>query len=160
MNRSQFITYVEESQESLRRFLTALCCGDMALADDLAQETLVKAWLACDDFRGDASFSSWIRRIAYNSFVNSRRTVRVLEPIEAAERVSSPEKSDDSFRYQELYSALARLTARERSSIVLFYLEGYSVREIAEIEGVSADSVKQHLSRGRAHLRTLIENNP
>ena len=76
MNREQFISHTEGAQRELRRFLTALCCGDRQLADDIAQESLIKAYLSCEGFREEAKFSSWIFRIAYTTFLNPRRVER------------------------------------------------------------------------------------
>lgn len=157
MTREQFINHAEGCQRALRRFLTALCCGDASLADDLAQETLLKAWLSADSFRADAAFSTWIHRIAYNTFINHRRKHSLQENISEAADLPSGSQADDSFRYQALYAALARLTAKERTSILLYYLQGYSIKEIAEIEDTSESAVKQHLSRGRDHLRTILD---
>lgn len=157
MTREQFVWHVEGCQGALRRFLTALCCGDAALADDLAQESLIKAWLSADSFRADSTFSTWIHRIAYNTFINYRRGAVPKAPLTEASVVASESASDDAFRYQPLYEALALLSVKERMSILLHYLEGYTIREIAEIEEVSEAAVKQHLSRGREHLRTLLK---
>ncbi len=129
MDREQFISHVKGSQKALRRFLVALCCGDAALADDIAQETLIKAYLSCDGFKNPDKFNAWIYRI---------------------------DSADSSFRYQALYAALNRLPGKERTSVLLHYMEGYSIKEIAVITESSEDAVKQHLSRGRTHLRGLL----
>ena len=50
MTREQFTAHVEATQKAFRRFLVALCCGDSALADDIAQESYIKAYLSCDSF--------------------------------------------------------------------------------------------------------------
>lgn len=155
MNQAEFIEAVKGCQESLRRYLTALCCGDSMGADDIAQDALVKAWLALDSFRGDSTFATWVRRIAFNSFMNYRRKPDAQSLDEVAE-MAGASGADDSFRYQELYNALSKLTPRERSSVVLFYLEGYSIKEISKIEDSTEGAIKQHLSRGREHLRKLL----
>lgn len=156
MNREQFISYVEGSQRRLRRFLVALCCGDSALADDIAQETLIKAYLSCEGFNSPEKFNGWIHRIAYNTFLNHRRSERITVDYDEAGDMPGGENADDSFRYQHLYSALNRLPDKERTSVLLYYMEGYSVKEVAGITEVSADSVRQHLARGRVHLRGLL----
>lgn len=156
MNREQFISHVEGTQGALRRFLVALCCGDSALADDIAQETYIKAYLSSDSIRDSSRFTAWIYRIAYNTFINARRAVRPTERVEAVADEVSSDVADDGFRYQELYNALDRLSGRERTAILLFYLEGYSIKEIAEIIDASQDAVKQQLSRGRAHLKDML----
>lgn len=119
MDRGRFIQYVESNQRELRRFLTALCCGDSALADDLAQETLVKAYLACDSFREECRFTSWIYRIAYNTFVSNRRSRTLSEPLSEAACMASGERADSTLEYDHLYKALDLLSAKERSAILL-----------------------------------------
>ena len=73
MNRNEFVRNVESCQKQVRRFLTALCCGDSTMADDIAQDSFVKAYLSCDNLTDDNKFMSWIYRIAYNTFISSRR---------------------------------------------------------------------------------------
>lgn len=158
MNREQFISHTEGVQRELRRFLTALCCGDRQLADDIAQESLIKAYLSCEGFREEAKFSSWIFRIAYNTFLNHRRDERRTVDYDEAPDTPGDDTADSSFRYQELYAALNGLPPKERTALLLHYLEGYSVREISEIVEASEAAVKQHLSRGRNHLREVLNN--
>lgn len=158
MTREQFIKHVEVCQKEFRRFLTALCCGDSQLADDIAQESLIKAYLSSDGFENPDKFKAWIFRIGYNTFLNHRRAEKPMTGYQEASHLLSDDKADRAFSYQTLYLALSQLPAKERSSIVLFYLENYSIKEIAEIEATSVDAVKQHLSRGRNHLRNLLKD--
>lgn len=157
MDRQQFIHHVECNQRTVRRFLTALCCGDTALADDLAQDTFVKAYLSCGDFKDGSKFTAWIFRIAYNTFISRRRTCRPFEPIAEADGVVGGGEADSAFEYQDLYLALGRISEKERTAILLFYMQGYSVKEIAEITQSTPDSVRQLLSRGRVHLKGFLK---
>lgn len=156
MDRRQFIDKVEGSQKAFRRFLVALCCGDSSLADDIAQEAYIKAFLSIDSCRDPDKFDAWIFRIGHRSFLNHRRSEKGSAGYEDARDAMSADMADSGFRYQELYAALDEIPAKERTSVLLHYMQGYSIKEIAEIEETSADAVKQHLSRGRAHLRALI----
>lgn len=158
MTREQFISHVEATQKAFRRFLVALCCGDTALADDVAQESYVKAYLSCDSFSNLEKFNAWIFKIGYYTFLNHKRGERLTVGIEDAKDVSAHESADSSFKYQNLYNALYMISAKERTSVLLFYMQGYSIKEIAEIQETSQDAVKQQLSRGRAHLRGLLSN--
>ncbi len=158
MTREQFVEHVEGTQEAFRRFLVALCCGDAALADDIAQDAYLKAYLSCDSFANPDKFNAWIFKIGYNTFINHKRSERICADYDEARSVMSSVTADAQFRYQELYSALNKLPVKERTSVLLFYMEGYSIKEVAEIEGVTQDAVKQHLSRGRYHLRGLLSN--
>ena len=127
MTREQFITYVESTQKSFRRFLVALCCGDDSLADDIAQEAFIKAYLSCDSFNSGDKFSAWIYRIGYNTFLNCCRSRKISVGYDEAVDMVADETADRIFRYQELYAALYRRPAKERMSLLLFYLEGYSI---------------------------------
>ena len=55
MNRNEFVRNVESCQKQVRRFLTALCCGDSTMADDIAQDSFVKAYLSCDNLTDDTN---------------------------------------------------------------------------------------------------------
>lgn len=156
MTRQEFAEHVSETQGALRRFLCTLCCGDSALADDIAQETYIKAYLALDSFRGGSSFGTWIHRIACNEFISNRRRYRPCAPLPEAERQTGGDEADGAFRYQALYAALARLGDRERTVVTLYYLEGYASREIADATGMSDTAVRQTLSRARGHMRELL----
>lgn len=158
MTREQFILHVEATQKALRRFLVALCCGNAMLADDIAQETYIKAYLSCDSINNKDKFNAWIFRIGYTTFLNYRRGTRITVGYEDAKEFTTQYEADSSFAYQDLYSALNKLPAKERTSVLLFYMEGYSIKEIAEIQDATQSAVKQYLSRGRYHLRGLLSN--
>lgn len=156
MDRREFIAYVERNQETVRRFLTALCCGDTDKADDLAQDTFLKAYLACGSFRGDSKFTTWIFKIAYNTFLSGRRSMQPSVDIDEARYLEGDESSDGNFKYQDLYAALENISETERSTILLYYMQGYQIKEIAEITSATVETVKQRLSRGRKHLKNLL----
>lgn len=156
MTRGQFTAHVEAGQRAFRRFLTALCCGDSQLADDVAQEAYIKAYLAADSLSDESKSNAWLYRIGYNTFINHRRSARPFDSIDTAGNISADVAADGSFRYQELYAALDKLPPKERTSVLLYYLQGYSIKEISDIVDASESAVKQHLSRGRNHLRGLI----
>lgn len=159
MTREQFISHVETTQKAFRRFLVALCCGDTALADDVAQESYIKAYLSCDSLSDLEKFNAWIFKIAFNTFINHKRGERLTVGYEYAKEITAHDRADSSFAYQDLYEALNKISAKERTSVLLFYMQGYSIKEIAEIQETTQDAVKQHLSRGRIHLRDLLSTN-
>ena len=72
MDKQQFISAIGGLQESLRRFLLVLTHGDEELANDLAQEAILKAYLHCASFEGNAKLQTWIFRIAYNEYLNEQ----------------------------------------------------------------------------------------
>lgn len=158
MTRERFIDLVRVEQEPLRRFLLALCNGDAALADDIAQDALVRAYVASGSFLGLSKFSTWLFRIAYNCYIDHHRKTRLDEAsVEAALAVPADESTDAAFRYQPLYQALERLPEKEKAAIALFYFEDRSIKEIASILDMPQGTVKYHLSLGRNHLKQYIQ---
>ena len=157
MTQERFISLVRAEQESLRRFLLALCGGDAALADDIAQDALVRAYVASGSFLGLSKFSTWLFRIAYNCYIDHCRRARPEQiSIDAAIAVPADDASDKAFRYQQLYQALEHLPEKEKAAIALFYFEDRSIKEISAILGIPSGTVKYHLSSGRAHLKQHI----
>lgn len=157
MTREEFITLAVTHQKALRRFLMGACCGDAALADDIAQEALLKAYISIDTLADFNKFKPWLYRIAVNIFINQyRKRLYTVGYSEATTTVSS-DTPDAAFRYEALYRALDCLSEKERSTVLLYYMEGYPTKEIAEITGASEAAVKQQLSRGRKHLRELLD---
>ena len=157
MTREVFISHVEREQEALRGFLLALCCGNKSEADDLAQDALVKAYLSCAGYQDKGRFRSWIFKIAHNTFLNHKASLRTTESIDEARALISSASSDGSFEHQDLYLALRTLPPKERSAITLFYLSGYSIKEIAQITDTKEDAVKKQLSRGRDKLKERLK---
>ena len=157
MTREVFIAYVEREQEALRGFLLALCCGKKGDADDLAQDALVKAYLSCASYQDKGKFRSWIFKIAYNTFLNHKASLRYTESIDEARTLVSSTRADSEFEHQDLYLALRTLPPKERSAITLFYLNGYNIKEIAAITDTSEDAVKKQLSRGRDKLKERLK---
>lgn len=157
MTREVFIALVEREQNALRGFLLALCCGNKSDADDLAQDTLVKAYLSSAGYQNKKNFHSWLFRIAYNTFLNHRASCRTMETLDDARTFVSTKTADEGFNHQDLYLALSILPPKERSAITLYYLNGYDIKEIATITEASVDAVKKQLSRGRDKLKEVLK---
>ena len=158
MTRERFISLASAEQEPLRRFLLALCGGDAALADDIAQEALVRAYVASGSFLGLSRFGTWLFRIAYNCYIDHCRKARPSQaPVEEAADLPSGDTSDQAFRYQQLYQALKLLPEKEKAAISLFYFEDRSIKEIATILGMPPGTVKYNLHMGRTHLKEHIQ---
>ncbi len=157
MTREGFIELVEREQEALRGFLLYLCCGNKEEADDIAQDALVKAYLSSAGYQEKGRFRSWLFKIAHNTFLNHKASLRYTESIEEARTLVSNNAADASFEHQDLYLALRTLPPKERSAITLFYLNGYNIKEIAAITEASEDAVKKQLSRGRDQLKEKLK---
>ena len=165
MTRKQFIELIAAEQESLRRFLRGLCAGDGFLADDLAQEALLKAYLSYERFEGRSRFSTWLFRIAYNCYYDHIRKSgkedgrqSLEESTREAGKVEDEPSVDRKYEHQQLYMAIKQLAAHEQAVILLFYMEEKSIKEIMGIMEMPSGTVRSCLSRGRQHLRQYLEN--
>ena len=156
MTRERFISEVRACQGQLRRFLASLC-GDAVLADDIAQETLVRAYVTSAGFKGN--FKAWLFKIAYNCFIDNLR--RVPPPAldvdsPEARHIAGGEASDVAFRHEDLQRALSRIPEKERTALILHYFEDLPIKEIAVIMACPTGTVKYYLSSGRNHLKRFI----
>ena len=161
-NRRAFDTLVCRYQSPLRRFLQNLTGGDNMLADDLAQETFIKAWTQLATFKNKSSFETWLFRIAYNVFYDYIRSLKESQSIEDVEREIDSlyhQRADDGSVRSDIHQALRLLAPNERTCITLFYMEDRQIKEIAEITGLPEGTVKSHLSRGKEKMTTYLKQN-
>jgi RNA polymerase sigma-70 factor (ECF subfamily) len=151
-----FERLVERHQSRVRNWLRQLT-GNHAQADDLAQDTFIRAWTHIDSFRSTGKFVSWLMKIAYNTFLldcrknarNQRLTEALGSEMNAATRVVAA-PGDLSM---DLTQALRLLSDEERAVLVLCYAHGYSHAEISDIADLPLGTVKSHIRRGSAKLR-------
>lgn len=160
MTRDQFVRQISQEQAALRRFLTALCCGNSMTADDMAQDTLLKAYMQLSQYDERKRFASWLMKIAYHVFIDDRRKLKshAEEPITSAKFIQDAQQTDNTFRYQALYLALESLSEKVRITMLLHYMQGYQVKEIAEITDATESAVKKQLSRGREELKKRLKD--
>lgn len=160
MTRDSYIENVRQTQIPFRRFLLALCCGDTFLADDIAQETYLKAWINWENIKNEKAVNVWLRSTAYHIFINIKRRAALFDQSETALEkciASSDYHPEDKYKYEELYMALNGLSTNERTTIILYYLEEYSVRDIAQVQGLTEVNVRKIMSRARERIRTLLK---
>ena len=159
MTRAEFEQQVKLNQEPLRRFLINLCDGNLSLADDIAQEAFIKAYLNLGSFIGKSKFSTWLFKIAYNCFCDNKRVSQRQASTELIDgKLYASENPENNYRNQELQMALSRLNEKERGCILLFYMEDKPIKEIALITGINENTVKSHLSRAKSNLETHLKS--
>jgi len=147
-----FTELVRRHERRVRGFLTRLTRGDGA--DDLAQETFLKAWRVAGAFRGEGSYQGWLLRIAWRLFLSSRRR-RHEEPVEADDRRAA-DMGDPDARI-DVDRALAALPDRERAAALLCLGEGYSHSEAAAILELPLGTQKSVVARAKAELVRRLE---
>ena len=163
-DKRAFDQLVRKYQSPLRRFFLNQTLGDEQLSDDLAQETFIKAYTSITKFRGMSSFSTWLMRIAYNVFYDEVRK-RKVESVELKENAKREESSPSSFLLphsslnMDIHQALATLKDEERTCITLQLIDGYPIDQISKITGISENTVKSHLRRGKEKLANYLRNN-
>ena len=162
MTKEQFIELITQEQEPLRRFLRGLCSGDGFRADDLAQEALLKAYLSFERFEGRSRFSTWLFRIAFNCWYDSRKKAgKESEWLSLEDHppggFPAESETDRAYEYQQLHQAIGNLSLQEQTVVLLFYMEEKSVKEIEIITGMPSGTVRSHLSRGRRHLKEYLD---
>ncbi len=156
-NKPAFDRLVCKYQSPVRRFLRNLTAGDAPLADDLAQETFIKAYLNIRSFQGISAFSTWLFRIAYNVFYDSTRARKYYDDLNIAELdkknsteiAYNPEKDD-------IYTALKVLRKDEQAAIVLCYMEDKTHKEIAKIMNLPLGTVKTHILKGKEKMEIFL----
>ena len=154
-----FAELVRRYQSPVRAFLARMTRGDTHLADDLAQETFLKAWRKLHTYRGGAQFSTWLFGIAVNEFrsVARQRKELALEDMDAGE-VEAPEPVGNlagGLRL-DLTEALDGLHSLERAAVVLCCQNGLTHEEAAQVLECPLGTVKTHVVRGKEKLRRRL----
>ena len=148
---------VRRHQSAVRGLLRQLARTDLALADDLAQDTFVRAFKHIRSFRGEARFSTWLYRIAYNCFREDARRRKELVGIdeEQLQAEADPQTVDPGLRH-DLMHALSLLPLRERSAVLLCCQNGLSHDEAARVLDIPLGTVKTNVLRGREKLKKML----
>ena len=159
-DRHAFARLVRAHQSRVRLQLRRLTQGDAALADDLAQETFVQAWLHLREFRGEARLATWLHRIALTRFLQHVRRPRL--PLEWRE----PEAGDHGDAGhdprpaeglgRDVERALQALSEIQRLAVVHCFHLDLSHAEAAQVLGLPLGTLKSHLDRAKTRLRELL----
>lgn len=131
--------------------------GSLADADDLAQETFIQAHQQLEQFRGEASFGSWLYRVAVNRCLNHRqRDARRAQLHERWVREQEPAATPDETRARRVQEALLQLKPKQRAAVVLTVYDGLSHAEAARVLGCSETTVSWRVFTARARLKRLL----
>ncbi|GJL96983.1 MAG: DNA-directed RNA polymerase sigma-70 factor [Hyphobacterium sp.] len=154
-----FISQLSELTPHLRAFAHSLC-KDPVEADDLAQESLVKAWKARDSFREGSNLKAWVFQILRNHFYSERRKLwRKSES--SAEIVENMLPMDEgqtaAMDLSDLKNALTRLPDEQREALILVGAGGFSYEEAADVCGCAVGTIKSRVNRARVALAEIMD---
>lgn len=143
-------------------------CGSETTAEELVQDTFVRAWEGLATFRGDCAFTSWLHRIAVNVTLSSarssrRRTLRVAiesdlaDPQDTGDPLDAPGHGVNVALQLDLETAIRRLPPGARAVFMLHDVAGYGHLEISQQLGIAEGTSKAHLFRARRLLRGMLD---
>lgn len=151
---------VQRHQSQVRNFLRKLS-GDINAADDLAQDCFLHAWDKLQTYSGRGSFIGWLLKVAYTTFLQSKRkSKRYSEILAAAGHVADQEarsQTMESDEISDLDKFLAVLTEEERAIMIMSYACGLSHREIGDATGMPIGTVKSVIFRGKEKIRNSFD---
>lgn len=157
-DRAAFGELVQRHQPVVRGFLRRMLGGRNDVADDLAQETFIKAHRGMRGYRGDATFAVWLCAIAANElraeWRRRKRRAQFSED-EVVEQVAM-EETESGIR-RDIGAGLARLPEAQRAALVLCFEHGLTHEEAAAALGCPVGTLKSHVARGKARLREWLE---
>ena len=146
---------------SLRAFAISLC-GNVDRADDLVQETLLRAWANLNSFEPGTNMSAWLFTILRNHFRSEyRKRRREVEDSDGhyAETLKTQPEQYGQVEYREFREALAQLPQDQREALVLVGASGFSYEEAANICGCAVGTIKSRVNRARTRLAELMHVN-
>ena len=147
----EFAQRVAAMTQTLYR-VTCFQLPQRADREDAVQETIRKAWEKRDALRDDRLLQTWIIRILLNECHDIRARISRSLPTEELPDLQSPPPEHNA-----LTDALSRLDDMHRMPILLHYIEGYSIEEVAQMLQIPMGTVKSRLARGRMRLRALLD---
>lgn len=143
---------------SLRAFAASLC-GSLTTADDLVQDTLLKAWSNSDKFETGTNLRAWLFTILRNTYFSLyRKRSREVQDSEGtyAQRLATHGAQDGHVDLADFRKALALLNEEQREALILVGASGMSYEEAAEVCGVALGTIKSRVNRARAKLAQIL----
>ena len=152
MDRETFACQVTQMRTAMYRVAASYLRGEADRLDAVS-EAIAKGWEKRGTLRDERLFATWLTRILIRECVNIQRRQRRVVPVDRMPESSAPLRDE---RAAQLEEALGQLPQRARTMVVLHYMEGYDVMQIAQMMGTTKGAVCSGLSRARDRLRALI----
>lgn len=154
-DRRAFSALVRRHEARVRAFLARTAGGQAA--DDLAQETFLRAWRNAGNYGGTGSYAGWLLAIGWRVFLDASKRQR-LELGRRNEVVPPPDLSlEDPLAKIDVEKLMAALEPEERASLALCLGQGWSHREAAQILGIPLGTLKSRVARATAKCRVMLD---
>jgi len=155
----QFKHIYETNYPKVMRLCLGYTNGDKVLSKDLTQDIFIKVWQNLESFRNQSSISTWIYRIAVNTCLielRKKKTLRLSNHLNYLEQSIEQSNDDTETKLKQLYNCINRLKT-ENKSIILLELEGFPQKEIAEIMGLSHETIRVRIHRIKSELTKCVK---
>jgi RNA polymerase sigma-70 factor (ECF subfamily) len=160
LSDDEFKTELARVIPHLRAFGRSLS-GNRDLADDLVQETLLKAWAARKRFQAGTNMRAWTFIILRNLFLSQMRRARFKgewDELTASKLLAAPASQDRHVELGDMQRALLHLPQPQREALILVGAGGFAYEEAAEICGCAVGTIKSRVARGRVALEALLSD--
>ena len=163
---SNAFRYIVDQYKDKTYNLALRICGNHEEAEEIAQDSFLKAYRSLNRFKNKSSFATWLYRITYNSSISlvrikKKKTLSLEDfPTDAVDFLgnnTTDEKAESEYRNSLLSFALQKINEEERALISLFYYEDMNIEEISDITGISKSTIKVKLFRTRQKMLEIIE---
>lgn len=152
--RGWFVQQVKENELSMYHLSMSILCNQEDAAD-AAQEAICTAYKKLDTLRDESKFKAWILRILVNECYEILRDKRRYMQVDVLPEVETFDVYQDE--PSALWQAVCDLNEDMRAVVVLYYYEGFSVKEISAVLKISEANAKTRLSRARKRLKAMLE---
>jgi len=160
--QTNYFSYLVEKYQDIVFSIALKVLRNREDAEEMAQESFIKAYKSLNTFKGTAKFSTWLYRITYNRCISEVRKKKMY--FTSTDEVEIKDESDNfnldgipaENRAKYVKKALEKLPEEEYTLVLLYYFENQSIDEIAEVTALSASNVKVKLFRARKKLYTIF----
>ncbi len=157
--QDEFLNLYDDAHDGLARYCHALT-GDKDEAKDLINETLLRAYESFHKINDTSVFPRYLIGISRRIYFNHLRRQKFWGVFSSAEaeEIEDQQRSDTSIEVRLLYEALGKLPPKQKEAVILFEISGFSLKEIAELQGSGLSAVKARIARGRNKLSELLRD--
>jgi RNA polymerase sigma factor (sigma-70 family) len=163
---SNSFSYIVDRHKDKAYNLAFRICGNREEAEELAQDSFLKAFKSVKSFQMKSSFATWLYRIVYNTSIShvriKKKGILSLEdfPADATDFIGSDtteQEAENEYKSSLVNFALQKINEEERGLVSLYYYEEMSTDEISDVTGISKSNIKVKLFRARKKMLEIIE---